>query len=201
VTSAARPTVVLHAADPVVEAGVVSLLEHRHDAARLCEGNEPGNVQLVVVDRLDPAGLRVLRSTRSFHSAPIMLISALLDEEELQIAAEHGVLGFLRRAEVTGNRLVEVVRTTARSEATIPADLQEYLLKQLRRPQASSPPLTAREVDILKLLSEGLDTVGIAQKLAYSERTVKNVVFHVTQRFGLNNRAHAVAFALRQGLI
>jgi DNA-binding CsgD family transcriptional regulator len=58
-----------------------------------------------------------------------------------------------------------------------------------------------RELRVLRLLSEGCDTREIAHRLCYSERTVKNVIQDVTRRFGLRNRSHAVAFALRQGLI
>jgi DNA-binding NarL/FixJ family response regulator len=56
-------------------------------------------------------------------------------------------------------------------------------------------------VEVLRLLADGLDTSEIAHKLAYSERTVKNVVHDVTTRLQLRNRSHAVAYALREGLI
>jgi DNA-binding NarL/FixJ family response regulator len=60
---------------------------------------------------------------------------------------------------------------------------------------------TDREVDVLRLLADGFDTAAVAHELAYSERTVKNVLQDVTRRHNLRNRTHAVAFALRQGLI
>ena len=61
--------------------------------------------------------------------------------------------------------------------------------------------LAPREVEVLRLLADGLDTSEIAHQLAYSERTVKNVVHDVTTRLQLRNRSHAVAYALREGLI
>ena len=51
------------------------------------------------------------------------------------------------------------------------------------------------------LVADGFDTAQIAAKLSYSQRTVKNVLHDVTSRLHLNNRSHAVAYALRQGLI
>jgi DNA-binding NarL/FixJ family response regulator len=57
--------------------------------------------------------------------------------------------------------------------------------------------LTERECDILRLLTEGLNTEQIAGRLAYSERTVKNVLHRVMKRQGLRNRAHAAAYAVR----
>ncbi|MGP3926333.1 helix-turn-helix domain-containing protein [Streptomyces sp. 8N616] len=61
--------------------------------------------------------------------------------------------------------------------------------------------LEVREVEVLRLLADGLDTTEIAQKLSYSERTIKNIISGMTNRLGLRNRAHAVAFALRSGTL
>jgi DNA-binding NarL/FixJ family response regulator len=61
--------------------------------------------------------------------------------------------------------------------------------------------LTDRETKVLRLVADGFDTAEIATNLAYSERTVKNVIHDVTARLQLRNRSHAVAYALRAGLI
>jgi len=50
-------------------------------------------------------------------------------------------------------------------------------------------------------VADGLDTAEVANQLFYSERTVKNVIHDVTTRLNLRNRTHAVAYAVRQGLI
>jgi DNA-binding NarL/FixJ family response regulator len=61
--------------------------------------------------------------------------------------------------------------------------------------------LFEREIDVLRLVAAGLDTSEIAGKLAYSERTIKNVIHDITSRLCLRNRTHAVAWAVREGLI
>jgi DNA-binding NarL/FixJ family response regulator len=61
--------------------------------------------------------------------------------------------------------------------------------------------LSTRETDVLRLMAQGMEIREIAEKLSYSERTIKNSVHDVLNRFDLRNRAHAVAFALREGLI
>ncbi|MFB6988605.1 response regulator transcription factor [Streptomyces sp. NPDC056178] len=58
-----------------------------------------------------------------------------------------------------------------------------------------------REIDVLRLIAEGHDTEVIAKELAYSERTIKNVLHELMTRLQLRNRSHAVAYAMRQGLI
>ncbi len=58
-----------------------------------------------------------------------------------------------------------------------------------------------REVEVLRLVADGLDTAEIATRLSYSQRTIKTVLHDVTTRLQLRNRSHAVAYALREGLI
>ena len=53
----------------------------------------------------------------------------------------------------------------------------------------------------MRLLADGFDTAEIAGRLFYSERTVKNIIHDITSRLELRNRTHAVAYAIREGLI
>jgi DNA-binding CsgD family transcriptional regulator len=66
---------------------------------------------------------------------------------------------------------------------------------------AGPQTLRARELDVLALVADGLSTREVARTLAYSERTIKNILQDLTTRFGLRNRTQAVAWALRNGLI
>ena len=59
--------------------------------------------------------------------------------------------------------------------------------------------LYTREVEVLRLLAEGLDTLEIDQRLSYSERTVRNIIHGLLTRMKLRSRAHAAAYALRNG--
>ena len=61
--------------------------------------------------------------------------------------------------------------------------------------------LTQRELTVLRLIAEGYSTSEVATRMAYSERTIKNSIHDLVSRFHLRNRTHAVAFAVRQGLI
>lgn len=78
-------------------------------------------------------------------------------------------------------------------------------LRRIRRDSADKSAETAgptrRELAVLELLADGLDTKEIAEQLSYSERTVKGVLHELTTRLRLRNRAHAVAFAVREGYI
>jgi DNA-binding NarL/FixJ family response regulator len=61
--------------------------------------------------------------------------------------------------------------------------------------------LSPRDVNVLRLLSEGRSTAGIAHDLTYSQSTIKNVIHDLVRELGARNRAHAVALAIRAGLI
>ena len=91
----------------------------------------------------------------------------------------------------------------------LPPDLLGRLLEQMSRlqrdvlaPRGFGPAgLSDREVEVLRHLADGCDTSEIAQTMAYSERTIKNIIHEVTRRLNLRNRSHAVAYAVKAGLI
>jgi DNA-binding NarL/FixJ family response regulator len=61
--------------------------------------------------------------------------------------------------------------------------------------------LSSRDVTVLRLLSNGCSTADIADDLAYSESTIKNIIHDLVSQLGARNRAHAVAMAIRAGVI
>jgi DNA-binding NarL/FixJ family response regulator len=170
---------------------------------------DQADVAIVVTDLVDETVLRILRAIQRGTAPRTVLIAAAPDESTVIAAAEAGVSGLLRRSEVTADRLLEVVGKVAAGEAAVPADLLARLLDQVGRLQRQvlSPRglrlsgLSEREVEVLRLLADGLDTGEIARRLSYSERTIKAVLHDVTARFQLRSRAHAVAYAVREGLI
>ncbi|WP_406106356.1 helix-turn-helix transcriptional regulator [Micromonospora globbae] len=102
-----------------------------------------------------------------------------------------------------------MIRAAAAGEGSLPPDLLGRLLQQvgaLQRDVLAPRGLTVtglhdREVEVLRLLADGFDTAEIAVKLSYSQRTIKNILYDVTNRFHLRNRCHSVAYALCNGLI
>ncbi len=63
------------------------------------------------------------------------------------------------------------------------------------------PSWSEREIAVLRLLAQGMSTREVARALCWSERTIKNVVYDLTTRHGLRNRTHAVAVAVRAGVV
>ncbi|MEU9760052.1 response regulator transcription factor [Streptomyces sp. NPDC047985] len=206
-----RTTVALRAQDPISQAGVASQLRARPEVSvtEWAEGDASPQIVVVVVDAVDDEVLTMLRHIQRTSTARTVLVTTDIDEQKLVSAAECGVAGVVRRAEATPEHLVQVIRTVARGEGHLPSDLLGRLLEEVGRLQGQVlgprglhfTGLAAREVDVLRLVAEGYDTADIATKLAYSERTIKNVLHSVMTRLQLRNRSHAVAYAMRQGLI
>ncbi|MDQ1530615.1 MAG: hypothetical protein QOE37_720 [Microbacteriaceae bacterium] len=207
-TTAYRPSVAVQATDPISEAGVRSQLRHRSEI-RLDQAADDSAVVLVVADTLDEPTVTRLRSLQRTAGSRVVLVCTTLHDEDLILAIECGVVGVLRRSEASSDRLVSCIRAAAAGEGSLPPDLLGRLLGQVGQLQRTlldptgigMRKLAPREIDVLRLVADGYDTGEIAAKLAYSERTVKNVLHDVTTRLQLRNRSHAVAFALREGLI
>lgn len=205
-----RIPVAVMAADPLSRAGIVSQLRTGHGFLIVDEDSAPaGAVGLVVADEMDDDVATRIRSLRGRGVARILLLVSRLDDRALLAAAETGICGVVRRAEATANNLAAALRTAAAGEGTLPPDLLGRLLGQVAQLQRQvlSPRgltltgLTERETDVLRLLADGCDTAEVGRQLYYSERTVKNIIHDVTSRLELRNRTHAVAYAIREGLI
>ncbi|MEU6131056.1 LuxR C-terminal-related transcriptional regulator [Saccharopolyspora sp. NPDC047091] len=206
-----RVPVAVHAGDPLLHAGVTAQLRPRPevDVLKLDE-HERAQVSLVVVDRVDDEAVLLLRRLQRTPSTRTGLIVGEFGQNALRIVIECGVSAVLRRAEAEQDRVVGLITALVRGESMLPGDMLSRLLDHVGRLQRNSADaaqgfnlstLTAREVEVLRLISEGFDTGEIAVKMSYSERTVKNILHEVTTRLQLRNRAHAVGHVMRQGLI
>lgn len=205
-----RVPVFVHAGDPLSHAGIAAELADRPELEVLAESeSDRAKVAVVAADDLDEEAIRLIHALHREGSVRVVLLVARPDETGLVAAIEAGASGLLRRSHSTPETLTRSIVAAAREDGAAPPDLLVRLLSRLRPPQpgeALSPEelgfeLTERELEVLKLVAEGYETAEIAQMLAYSERTIKNILHSVTTRFHLRNRSHAVAFAVRRGLI
>lgn len=205
-----RISVYVFAHDPVLQAGVASQLRGLPDIAVVADGRpDDSQVALVVADVVDEPTTTVMRAIQRNGVPRVVGVIGQLDAAGVLAAIEAGACGLLRRAEATTSALVRSVQAAANGDGSLPPDLLGILLKQVAQIQQhvlnprglSFSGLTDREAGVLRLVADGFDTAEIANTLCYSQRTVKNVLHDMTARFNLRNRSHAVAYAVRQGLI
>lgn len=199
------------ATDSILRGGVAMTLRARPEIQLVDEnyGDPSETVVLAVGDRLDEPVRQMLRGLQARGHRRIVLVTGDIDDNEVLAAVEAGVCAVARRSETTADMLVHLVNAAKAGEGALPPDLLGRLLDRVARLQRQVleprglhlAGMSARETEVLKLVAQGLSTKEIADKLCYSQRTVKSVLHDITKRFHLRNRSHAVAFALREGLI
>jgi len=198
----------VHARDPISQAGVVAQLRMQPEI-KIVETAPQSAVAVMITDVVDESTTRELRSLRKDGHPRLMLVATTIDDSALVAAAEAGVAGLLRRCDASAETMVRTIVKVASGDGEVPADLLGRLLEQVGRLQRqvlaprglTFTGLTPRETEVLRLVADGLDTSEIASRMCYSERTVKNVLHDLTTRLQLKNRTHAVAYAVREGLI
>lgn len=203
-----RLAVFVRGDDPISEAGVATQLRGRPEVS-IVDHEQLADVAIVVVDDVTDDVAQTVRRLKRDGGPAVVLVVSTVDDRCLMHALELGAAGLLRRREATPEALVCAVDHAARGEGTLAPDLLGSLMRQVGRlqreilaPRGMGPAgFSEREVMVLRLLAEGLDTVEIAERLCYSQRTIKNVIHQVITRMCLKNRSHAVAYAMKLGII
>ncbi|MBP2337197.1 helix-turn-helix transcriptional regulator [Saccharothrix coeruleofusca] len=192
----------VHATDPLVASGLRAMFQV---ATGVEPVDEPAEAEVTVA--VADAGLRELLPP---DIKRLVIIADDLRRVELWTAIRRGLVVLVPRTEAGDQaRLARAVHDAHEGRGDLPPEQLGAMLQALKELQenASDPRglgpngFTPREVDVIRLLADGFDTGEIAEKLVYSERTVKNVLHNLLSRLNLRNRTHAVAYALRQGVI
>jgi DNA-binding NarL/FixJ family response regulator len=200
--------VTVRATDPLTQAGLTSYLKS-HSTVEVVGADDEADVQVFATAQVTADAVTELKEAAAKSSVPRVLVTNKLDQTHMGHVAECHVVAVLPRTAALGPRLVDSVVAAAERKAALSRDLLVELLKQTNDPHRYQPvtprmtetELSGREREVLRLMAEGWATTEIANRLCYSERTVKNVIYGLTNRLNLRNRPHAVAFAVRAGVI
>jgi DNA-binding NarL/FixJ family response regulator len=208
---AAPPRIVrvaLRTTDPVTEAGLTAYLRHPAVVVQAKAEGDDADVLVLVAERLTKPLLSELRRSAAESDTPVVLVCQQITDVDLIAMAACRIVVVLPRQAATRERLLESIRTAANGGAVLsPTHLRE-LLRQAEAwhhdpalLDSGATALTLREAKALSMAADGLGPSEIARQLNYSERTIKNIFSGVTRRLKLRNRTHAVAYAIRSGLI
>lgn len=211
INTVVRVPVLLQGNDAISQAGLAATLRAQPDVQLVEVGGDAWLECVVVltVDRIDADARQRLLALQRRGFRRIVLIASHVDDGDLMALVADGVSAVTRRSEATPEVLLRLVKAAARGDGAVPADLLGRLLDRVSRLQRNvlEPKglnlagISERETAVLRLVADGFDTREIAERLCYSQRTVKTILYDITNRFQLRNRSHAVAYALREGLI
>jgi DNA-binding NarL/FixJ family response regulator len=163
---------------------------------------------IVIVDPSIAGGAAFILAVAEALDARVIAWATQSGEPAARAALEAGAVGFLRKDTLTLD-VLQAALAAAVAGAMVVAS--SALAETLRDGSASAPPdmpahpsgtpLSERERRVLALLADGHQTREIATALCYSERTIKNVLHDIVTKLNARSRSHAIAFAVRAGLI
>ena len=174
---------------------VIGETDRGEDTAKLFAQNQPD----VVLMDLQLPGISGIEATaaliREHPTARVLIFSTFARDDEIQAALKAGALGYLQKSS-SRNDLLTAIRTVAKGERSLPADIAQRLKDRL-----AEPDITPREREILALVAQGNANKEIAVTLGIGEDTVKQHVSRILMKLKVNDRAQATAEAIRRGLV
>jgi DNA-binding NarL/FixJ family response regulator len=191
----------------IVREGVVSLVEGDPDLKVVGEAESGEQAiaafretrpDVTVMDlRLpDRDGVDVIKELRKdFPHARFVVLTSSEGDMDMRRAMEAGAQAYVIKGAIR-KELRQIIKTVHAGGRYIPAEVALKIADHL-----DSPPPTARELEVLKLVGEGLRNKEIAGRLSIGEDTVKMHLRNVMRKLDVNDRTHAVMLAVRRGLI
>jgi DNA-binding NarL/FixJ family response regulator len=202
----------LVASDPITADGVTAYARaHDHLAVVSPDRLEEAEVGLLLVADFNDASLASIESL--VHATgnprlPIVVVAESISRAHLMSAIGHGLACYLPRSEARLDAVVKAAFAARAGSTYLPQQVTRLLVDGVRMAQnarvsggCAGAGMSSREIDILTLLADGISISEVASKLNYSERTIKYALQQFESRLNLRNRVHAVAYAIRAGII
>lgn len=173
------------------------------EAVRLARELSPDVILLdLVMPRL--GGLDALQQILDHDpEARVLVLTSFAQDDQLFPTIQAGALGYLLK-DASPDELLNAIRQVSQGQVALAPSVARRVMEQLRKSPAREPlpePLTDREIQVLRLVAQGLSNQQIAQALVLSPATVRTHVGNILGKLGLNNRTQAALYALREGLI
>lgn len=189
---------------PVVRAGLRSILDSFDDITVVAEASDGSNINtegidVVVTDIQMPGtdGITLTRTLASAGGPPVLILTTYDTEADILAAVEAGAMGYLLK-DAPESALHDAVVATFEGRRTLAPEVANALMQRVSKPRQA---LSAREIEILQNLEQGLSNRQLAAKLFISEATVKTHLVHIYSKLGVDNRTAAITAARQQRLI
>lgn len=195
---------------PVVRAGLRAVLDVAGDIEVVGEAATPDEAvalaasldpDLVLMDlqfRQERTGADATRQIRAVEAAPYVLVLTNYDSDgDILGAVEAGASGYLLK-DAPPAELLAAVRAAAAGESALAPAVASRLLARMRAPRVS---LSAREIEVLRLVADGASNTEVGARLHITDATVKSHLVHVFSKLGVSSRTGAVAAARGLGIL
>ena len=183
---------------------VVAEAESGEEAVRLAAEHAP---DVALMDLIMPGMDGVEATRRLVASSPrtnVVMLTSYHDDEHIFPAIRAGALSYVLK-EIGPDELADAVRKAASGEAVLHPRVAARVVRELHGARRAEPnvfhDLSERELEVLKLIAEGLHNSEIAGRLYVSEKTVKSHVSNILSKLHLADRTQAAVYAWRQGVV
>ncbi|MGA2010104.1 MAG: response regulator transcription factor [Solirubrobacteraceae bacterium] len=211
-----KPKVIVVDDHELFRGGLVGLLDERNvevvaevasagDALAAVSEREP-DVVLMDLSLPDMSGIEATRLLAiQAPSVRVVVLSVMADDQHVIDALQAGACGYVLK-DTPIDQIVAAIDAALRGESLISPRIAGRLVRRLRQPagsepEAATPVLTDRELEVLELLARGVDNQKIAQTLFLSEHTIKNHVSSLLVKFDVDNRLQAAVRAVRARIV
>lgn len=157
---------------------------------------------VVLMDLLMPVmdGIKATAAIRrEMPDVEVIALTSVLEDAAVAEAVRVGAVGYLLK-DTESAELVRAIRAAASGQVYLTPVALERLMRDVGAPQSLQEPLTAREIDVLRLLAQGRSNREISQALSITDQTVKSHVSHILRKLGVCSRTQAALYAIEAGL-
>jgi NarL family two-component system response regulator LiaR len=198
----------------IVRKGIRALLAAKRDIQVVGEAGDGAeavaqaaalNPDVILMDLVMPKVDGIQATREILTKAPgtrVLVLTSFAGDEQVFPAIKAGALGYLLK-DSGPQDLVQAIRQVYRGEPSLEPSIARKVLSELSSPPRkplTSDPLTARELDVLRLIAQGRSNKEIAAQLAIAEETVHSHVSSILSKLHLASRTQAALYALREGI-
>ena len=199
----------------IVRSGISALLAQVSDIEVVGEASDGQQAvtqaailhpDVILMDLVMPNmdGIEAIRQIKARQpDSRILVLTSFAADDKVFPAIKAGALGYLLKESRPAD-LIEAIRQVYRGESALHPTIARKVLQELTHPPARPPtpdPLTEREMDVLRLVAQGLGNQEIAAKLSVGDATVRTHVSNILAKLHLANRIQVALYALREGLV
>lgn len=199
----------------IVRSGITALLAQVPDIEVVGEASDGQQAitqaailhpDVILMDLVMPNvdGIEAIRQIKARQpDSRILVLTSFAADDKVFPAIKAGALGYLLK-ESRPSDLIEAIRQVYRGESALHPTIARKVLHELTHPPARPPtpdPLTEREMDVLRLVAQGLGNQEIATKLHVGNATVRTHVSNILAKLHLANRIQVALYVLREGLV